>query len=96
MTALCHRIYENGKLGRASAHEISEITGLTAYQVARGMTELRDKGVIVPVIKKDANGRRWADRSVKGHVAQYCIGQDTWATVELLSKGQTDGSGGWS
>ena len=94
MSALCRRVYEDGKLGRASAREISAFTGLTAYQVARGMTDLREKGIIVPVIKKDADGRRWADRSVKGYVAQYCIDRDTWAAVELLSEGQTGGSGG--
>lgn len=94
MAALCRRVFEDGRLGRSSASEVSEFTGLTAYQVARGMTELRDKGIIVPVIRKDASGKRWADRSTHGHVAQYCISRDIWETVEVSSERQTDGSEG--
>ena len=86
MAALCRRIYADGKLGRSSSVATAKFTGLSEWQVARGMTELRNKGIIVPVIKKDEDGRRWVDRSVKGHVAQYCIDRDVWATVRLQSQ----------
>lgn len=95
MAALCRRVYADGKLGRSSQRMISEFAGLSVWQVARGMTELRDKGIIVPVVRKDVEGRRWVDRSVKGYVAQYCIDRSIWATVELLEEEQNDSSGGW-
>ena len=81
MVALCHKIYADGRLGRASAAEISKRTGLTHAQIARGMMELRDKRVIVPVIRKTADGYRHPDRSNYGHVAQYCITRDLWARI---------------
>ena len=83
MVALCRKLYEDGRLGMSSAKEVSRFTGLTAYQVARGMTELRDIGVIVPVVVKDSEGRRRPDRSSSGHVARYCVSRDVWATVEV-------------
>ena len=52
MVALCHKIYANGRLGRASSDEIARRTGLTYTQISRGMRELRDKGIIAPVIRK--------------------------------------------
>lgn len=82
MVALCRKVYADGKLGRVSAAEISERSGLTPYQVARGMTELRDRGIIAPVVRRTADGRRKPDRSNFGHVAQYCIARDVWAAIE--------------
>ena len=81
MIALCHKIYADGRLGRTPAAEISERTGLTRAQIARGMMELRDKGIIAPVIRKTADGYRHPDRSNYGHVAQYCITRDLWAKM---------------
>ena len=81
MVALCRKVYADGRLGRCSAADIAERTGLSAYQVARGMAELRERGVIAPVIRRTANGRRAPDRSNFGHVAQYCITRDVWAKV---------------
>lgn len=89
MVALCRRVYADGRLGRASAEEVAGCTGLSAYQVARGMAELRDKGVIAPVIRRTAEGRRVPDRSNFGHVAQYCITREVWAKVST----ETAGSG---
>ena len=43
MIALCGAIYADGRLGRMSSELMSDITGLTANQNARGMKELRDK-----------------------------------------------------
>ena len=85
MAALSHRIYGDGKLGRVSAAELSKSFKLTPRQVAHGMEELRDKGVIVPVVRKGAGGVWTPDRSRFGHVAQYCITKDVWASVELVS-----------
>lgn len=82
MIALCHKIYADGRLGRTPAAEISERTGLTRAQIARGMMELRDKGIIAPVIRKTADGYRHPDRSNYGHVAQYCITKDLWAAIQ--------------
>ena len=87
MVALCHKIYADGRLGRASADEIARRTGLTHAQIMRGMRELRDKGIIVPVIRKTKEGYRHPDRSAFGHVAQYCITRDLWG---VISAGQSD------
>lgn len=91
MVALCRKVYADGRLGRASAKEISSCTGLTRYQVARGMTELRNKGLIVPVIRRNSEGYRRPDRSNFGHIAQYCITRDVWASVRLLEDEGADG-----
>lgn len=85
MVALCHKVYADGKLGRASADEIARRTGLTNAQVARGMAELRSKGLIAPVMRRTKEGCRQPDRSNYGHVAQYCISGDVWAGVEVDS-----------
>ena len=91
MIALCHKIYADGRLGRASAEEIARRSGLTRYQIARGMTELREKNIIVPVVRKTADGFRKLDRSNYGHVAQYCITRDIWKLVSL-DEGSKDAS----
>lgn len=83
MVALCRKVYADGRLGRASAEEIASCLGLSRYQIARGMTELRGKGIIVPVVRKTADGFRKLDRSNYGHVAQYCITSDVWNGIEL-------------
>lgn len=83
LAALCHRIYTDGRLGRASAQSISETTGLTKYQIARGMTELRNERIIVPVIRKTQEGYRHPDRSNFHHVAQYRICKDIWEAVKF-------------
>ena len=79
MMALCRRIYADGRLGKCSRDEIRRCTGLTYAQIARGMAELRDKGIIVPVTRKTAQGYRHPDRSNFGHVAQYCISRKLWS-----------------
>ena len=81
MVALCQKIYADGRLGRASADEIARRTGLTRAQIARGMMELRNKGLIVPVIRKTAEGFRHPDRPSYGHVAQYCFPRDLWKSM---------------
>ena len=85
MFSLSHRTYADGRLGRMSAKEICERTGLTSAQVARGMAELRDKGIIAPVIRKTSEGFRHPDRSNFGHVAQYCITRELWAEIVATS-----------
>lgn len=87
MAALCHAIFSDGRIGVMSSNEVCARTGLTKYQVARGMTELRDKGIIAPVIRTNAEGYRHPDRSNYGHVARYCICRDIWALVELKGTG---------
>ena len=84
MLALCRKVYVDGRLGRAPAAEISRSTGLTLRQVAHGMKDLRDRGVIVPVVRERADGTIAPDRSRLGFVAQYRIAQDVWSSVELL------------
>ena len=83
MVALSHKVYGDGRLGWMSAREISARTGLSARQVAHGMADLRDKGIIAPVARKKADGEWTPDRSRLGHVAQYRIAEDTWAAVRL-------------
>ena len=80
MLDLCRQVYEDGTIGRAPARDVSE---RTAYQVARGMTELRDKGIIEPVAVRGRDGVRRPDRSTHGHVAQYRINDDVWKRVAL-------------
>ena len=87
MVALCRKLYEGGCFGMSSSKEMAAFTGLSAYQIARGMTELREKGFIVPLIVKDADGRRRPDRSSSGHVARYCVARSIWETVELCGGG---------
>lgn len=82
MIALCRAIYSDGRLGRLSSEEMSEMTGLTSYQNARGMKELRDKGIITPIIRKTKEAYRHPDRSNFGHVAQYCFTKEVWALIE--------------
>lgn len=89
MAALCRRIYANGVLGRCGREEIAKFTGLTYSQIARGMAELRQKEVIVPVIRKTVEGYRHLDRSNFGHVAQYCIAQDVWTCIDKADDGDS-------
>lgn len=84
MMDLCRQVYEDGTIGRAPARDVSDRTGLTAYQVARGMAELREKGVIEPMSVRCRDGARRPDRSAHGHVAQYRIGGDVWKDVALI------------
>lgn len=88
MAALCHAIFSDGRIDVMSSNEVCARTGLTKYQVARGMTELRDKGIIAPVIRTNVEGYRHPDRSNCGHVARYCICSDIWALVELKETGE--------
>ena len=90
MVAMCRKVYGDGKLGRISAEEIAERTGLTAAQVARGMRELRERNIIVPIIRKNSKGKRSFDRSSFGHVAQYCITTEVWRQVALAENGSQD------
>ncbi len=83
MAAFCHAVFADGRIGVMSSNEVCVRTGLTKYQVARGMTDLRDKGIIAPVIRTNAEGHRHPDRSSYGRVARYCICRDIWALVGL-------------
>lgn len=85
MLALCRKVYDDGRIGRASASSISEYTGLNLRQVERGMADLRERGVIAPVRFKDDEGRWRDDRSCGGHVAQHRITKEVWASVKLDS-----------
>ena len=77
-------------MGIAPARDVSLRTGLTAYQVARGMAELRDKGVIEPVSVRCRDGACRPDRSTHGHVARYRVSPDVWGAVCLAPKGELD------
>ena len=89
MAALCHAVFSDGRIGVMLSNEVCAHTGLTKYQVTRGMTELRDKGIIAPVIRTNAEGYRHPDRSNYGHVARYCICRDSWVLVELKETGES-------
>ena len=84
--ALCRKVYADGKFGRASAEELSRRCGLTRQQIARGMMDLRGKGIVEPVVRTTADGRRAPDRPGFGHVAQYRIEPNVWATVKCESR----------
>ena len=83
MSVLCKTVFADGRLGTAPAKRVAEVSGLTRAQVARGMRDLRERGVIAPVIRKNEHGYRHPDHSTTGHVAQYCICRDVWELVEL-------------
>ena len=83
MMVLSKMTHINGSLGIVSAERISEQTGLTLAQVARGMRDLRQKKIIAPVIRKSSDGYRHPDKSSFRHVAQYCICRSVWEQVEL-------------
>ena len=83
MIALCRKVYDDGKLGRASAISISEFTGLELRQVERGMADLKERGIIEPVRFKDDEGRWRYDRSCGGYVAQHRISKEIWENVQL-------------
>ena len=85
MIALCGAIYADGRLGRMSSELMSDITGLTANQNARGMKELRDKKIITPIIRRTKEDYRQPDRSNIGHVAQYCFTKEVWARIETAN-----------
>lgn len=93
MVALCRKVYGDGKLGRISADEIAARTGLSTVQVARGMRELREREIIVPVMRKNSKGVRSLDRPSFGHVAQYCITTEVWRQVALADDGPQDAGG---
>lgn len=86
MIALCRAVYSDGRLGRLPSKVAEQVTGLSSYQVARGMKELRDKKIIVPVIRKTSKGYKHADRSNFGHVAQYAFTQEAWDSIAKESK----------
>lgn len=90
MAALCRRIYASGVLGRCGREEMAKLTGLTYSQIARGMAELRQKEIIVPVIRKTAEGYRHLDRSNFGHVAQCCIARDIWDLIGQEVAGENE------
>ena len=83
MMALCRKVYADGRFGRASADELSSRCGLARQQIARGMMDLRGKGIVEPVTVKAADGTERPDRPAFGHIAQYRIAPDVWAMVDL-------------
>ena len=88
---LCSCVFSNRTLGRMPAATICECTGLTPYQVARGMTELRNKDIIVPVVRRTETGYRRIDRSNTGHVARYCFTPEVWEMIELETEASNEG-----
>ena len=82
MVALCRTVYYDGRLCRVGAAEISERFGLTKNQIARGMTELRNKGIIEPIMRTTEKGYRHRDRSTFGHVAQYRFTWEVWHRID--------------
>ena len=88
--ALCllRAVFSDGKLGRRSSKSMSDITGLSAKQIERGMAELRDKGIIEPVHYIDDEGYARYDRSNFRHVAQYRIERKLWKRI-VQEQGET-------
>lgn len=62
MVALSRKVYADGRFGRASAEELSSRCGLTRQQIARGMMDLRGKGIVEPVTRTAADGTEKPDR----------------------------------
>lgn len=83
MAVLCRTVYSDGRLGVVPADKISEYSGLTRAQVARGMSDLKESKIIEPVVRRNSKGQRRRDRSSFGHVAQHRICSDVWEEVDL-------------
>ena len=88
MIALCRTVYYDGRLCCVGSAEISERFGLTKNQIARGMKELRSKGVIEPIVRTTAKGYRHRDRSTFGHIAQYRFTWEVWHAIEVDNRAQ--------
>lgn len=86
LLALCHTVYYDGRFRTTGAEEIAERTGLTKAQIARGMTELREKKIIEPVMRTTAKGYRHKDRSTFGHIAQYRFTWDAWHSINVENR----------
>ena len=86
LVALGRKIYADGRFGRVSAEELSSRCGLTRQQIARGMMDLRGKGIVEPVTIVAADGAERLDRPAFGHIAQYRIVPDVWAAVNLAER----------
>jgi len=81
MLALCMGLHENRMFDRKSAQRIAELTGLTEKQVSRGMAELKEQGIIAPIVRKSKGGSFSIDRPCFGHVATYCFTKDAWEQI---------------
>jgi hypothetical protein len=79
---LSKAVYYDGRFRPIGAEEMSRQFGLTKAQISRGMAELRDKGIIMPVTITTARGYRKPDRSNFGHVAQYRFTSEVWREIE--------------
>ena len=54
------------------------------------MTELRDKGFIIPVKRKTEQGYCKPGRSNTGHVARYCIAPDVWEMIGFETEASSE------
>ena len=81
MAALCMGVHVDRTFDMKPAARIAELTGLSEKQVARGMAELRQRGVIVPVTRRSKDGSRHVDRPCFGHVATYCFTKSAWDCI---------------
>lgn len=95
MAALCMGVHTDRTFDMKPASRIAELTGLTEKQVSRGVAELRQLNIIVPITQKAKDGTRHIDRSCFGHVATYCFTRDAWQLIEsgFKSREQQDGEG---
>ena len=96
MAALCMGVHADRTFDMKPASRIAELTGLTEKQVSRGVAELRQLNIIVPITRKAKDGTRHIDRSCFGHVATYCFTKDAWRLIEsgFKSREQQAGEGG--
>lgn len=83
----CTAVQSDGTLRCVSRRDMARKTGLSERMVDYGKRSLKSKGIIEPceVLK---NGVTTFDTSHEGHVAQYRIAPDVWATIpqQLASK----------
>ena len=88
MMALCTGVHSDRTFDMKPASKIAELTGLNEKQVSRGVAELRQQNIIVPITRKAKDGTRHIDRSCFGHVATYCFTRDAWQLIEGGFKGR--------
>lgn len=81
LDCLCNMTLANGVFGIKSAQNIADYTGLDKRQVARGMQELKEKGIVIQVTKENRDGKWVLDRSNAGHVAQLAFTREAWARI---------------
>lgn len=84
-------IQSDGRLRCVGREEMMRRSGLNQRMVKYGIESLRDAGIIEPCMVM-RHGALQPDSSYTGHIAQYRIAPDVWATIPHQPASETGGS----